>query len=106
MEIIVDDNGKRMSFKIPVVKRLKQMLAIAGLPPAAIQAQLAIKKLVTNPGKWQPTKKTWENDPERAQWLHNINDELCKAHNVLSEYNTNQQSKNLDILLTSPKQKS
>lgn len=79
-------------------KYLKKLMAIAGLPPAAVKAQMAVKRLIRNRDKWTPDQWLWENKPDLAQWLHDMEQELVAAHNALAEFNTENQKKNMDII--------
>lgn len=100
IEIIHDVDGKRYSgvIKKEDFIRLKKMMGVAGLPAAAIKAQLAIKRLIMNRAKWAPTKEVWESNKELAQWISDMEQELVRAHNALAEFNTEQQRKNMELI--------
>ena len=79
-------------------KQLKNLLAVAGLPPAAIKAQLAIKKMVLNNQSWLPDEKMMNEDPQKAKLLIQMHRELVAAHNELADFNTKKQKENLKAI--------
>lgn len=97
IEIVHDIEGKRFSHAIhgKDFTNFKNLVTEAGLHSAGVQAMLAIKKLVMNREKWMPDN---QENPERSQWLYEQEQELIKAYNLLSEYTTEKQKQNIDLL--------
>lgn len=100
MEIITSEGTKQTSVTVgpKELNRLRGLLRVAGLPPQAVKAQIAIKMVLSNYEKWGKTE-----DKELAQLFYNLHNALASAYNSLAEYNTKEQRENIQLLSDSSK---
>lgn len=95
MEIITQDGDKQISQTVgpKEVKKLKDLLKVAGLPTQAVKAQIALKMALSNYGSWGKTE-----DKKLAELYYNLHNAMAAAYNELVEFNTKMQAENVAML--------